>query len=258
MNILFVGDVFGEMGRAAFTKCLKEIRETKIIHYLIVNGENIAHGTGITEEYYKYLLQQNTNVVTLGNHAFSNRSVFDFIDSASKLVRPLNYPDHTPGVGYVTQTFNSKTITVFQVMGRTFMNSALDCPFQATEKLLKEVKSDIYICDFHGEATSEKIAFGLNFDGRVQMVVGTHTHVQTNDAHILPKGTLFMSDAGMTGSLDGVIGVQPEIIIKKFVTGLPERHVPMSKGKHQFSGLYVELNDSTSRIDRFEIIHKIY
>jgi metallophosphoesterase (TIGR00282 family) len=258
MNILLIGDIFGELGRQAFLQGLHELRKNESINYVVANGENIAHGTGITENYYHFLLKENVNVVTLGNHSFSNNNIFDFIHEADKLVRPINLPNGTPGVGYVTQKINGITITVFQVMGRTFMNAPLDCPFQKTEELLKNVKSDIYICDFHGEATSEKVAYGLQFDGRVQIIVGTHTHVQTNDAHLLPKGTMYMSDLGMTGALDGVIGVVPEIIIKRFVTGLPQRHVPMDKGRLQFCGLLVNIDESSHKVTHYDIVNMVY
>ena len=164
-------------------------------------------------------------------------------------------PEGTPGKGYVTVRYNNITITVFQVMGRTFMNGPLDCPFRATENLLKNVKSDLYICDFHGEATSEKVAYGLYFDGRINVIVGTHTHVQTNDAHILDKGTMYMTDLGMTGARDGVIGVDPIMIEQKFLTGLPCRHIPMEKGKKQLCGLIIEINESSHKVTNFEVVN---
>ena len=179
------------------------------------------------------------------------------LDEAKNLVRPLNMPKGVPGKGYVTIRYNQLLITVFQVMGRTFMNTALDCPFQRTEELLKEVPSDIYICDFHGEATSEKLAFANYFDGRIQVIVGTHTHVQTNDAHLLPKGTMYMTDLGMTGPLDGIIGVDPTPIIKRFLTGMPVRHIPMETGRKQLNGLIVEINESSHKVTNFEIVNVI-
>ena len=238
-------------------KYVPKVREKYNINFIVANGENIAHGNGINERYYHFLLDKHVNVVTMGNHTWGNTEIFKFINEAKNLVRPLNYPEGTPGVGYVTVKYNQTTITVFQVMGRTFMNQSLDCPFQATEKLLKEVKSDIYICDFHGEATSEKIAYGLHFDGRVNIIVGTHTHVQTNDAHVLSNGTMYMTDLGMTGARDGVIGVEPQYIIKKFLTGMPTRHVPMENGKKQFCGLIVDINETTHKVTSFDIVNVI-
>ena len=257
MKILLIGDIFSMAGREMIDKHLENIKNTKGINFIIANGENIAHGNGITNNYYKFLLEHHINVVTLGNHSFANHDIFNFIDDAKNLIRPLNYPKGVPGKGFVTINYNNLKITIFQVMGRTFMNTSLDCPFETTENLLAKVDSDIYICDFHGEATSEKIAFAHHFDGRVNIIVGTHTHVQTNDAHILPKGTMYMTDLGMTGALDGVIGVEKETIIKRFITGLPVRHIPMETGRKQFNGLIVEINETNHKVTNFEIVTMI-
>ncbi len=257
MKLLLIGDIFGVNGRKMISDCLPELRNKYGLNFIIANGENIAHGNGITNNYYKFLLEQHVNVVTLGNHSFANHDIFNFIDDAKNLVRPLNMPENVPGKGYVLIKYNQLTITVFQVMGRTFMGTSLDCPFKKTEELLKNVKSDLYICDFHGEATSEKIAFANYFDGKIDIVVGTHTHVQTNDAHFLPKGTLYMTDLGMTGPLDGVIGVEPNTIIKRFLTGLPVRHIPMETGRNQFNGLMVEINESTHKVTNYDIVNVI-
>lgn len=257
MKILIIGDIYSNSGRLMVEKYVPKMREKYNINFIVANGENIAHGNGINERYYHFLLEQKINVVTLGNHAWGNSDVFNFINDAKNLIRPLNMPEGTPGVGYVTINYNQLKITVFQVMGRTFMNTSLDCPFMATEKLLKNVKSDIYICDFHGEATSEKIAYGYHFDGRVNIIVGTHTHVQTNDARILKNGTMYMTDLGMTGALDGVIGVESTGIIKKFLTGLPVRHNPMETGLKQFCGLVVEINEKNLKVTGYDIINMV-
>lgn len=250
-----VGDVYGSMGRSILYPKLAELRSQNKINFIIVNAENIAHGTGINEQYYKELLENNVNVVTLGNHSFRNNDIYNFINDAKMLIRPLNMPEGVPGQGYVTVRYNDILITIFQVMGRTFMNGPLDCPFQKTEELLAKVKSDIYICDFHGEATSEKIAFGAWFDGRVNIIAGTHTHVQTNDARILDNGTMYITDLGMTGAKDGIIGVDPKMMEKKFLLGLPVRHFPMEKGKKQFCGLIIEINEQTHKVTNFEVVN---
>lgn len=255
MRILLIGDIFSVAGREILEEVLPTLKEKYQLNFIIANGENIAHGNGITEKYYQFLLANHVDVVTLGNHTFGNYDILRFIDDAKKMIRPLNYPAGVPGKGYVTINYNQIKITVFQVMGRTFDNNSLDCPFRKTEELLANVKSDLYICDFHGEATSEKIAYGLYFDGKVNIIVGTHTHVQTNDARILPKGTMYMTDLGMTGSLEGVIGVEPNLIIKKFLTGMPTRHIPMEEGKRQFSGLVVDINENTHKVTSFDIIN---
>ncbi len=254
MRILLIGDVFSNVGRSMLQNNLKQIKDDYGINFTIINGENIAHGNGITKKYYDFLLSLGTSVVTLGNHGFSNTEIFRWINDVKNLVRPLNYGENVPGTGYVTINYNGVKITVFQVLGRTFDNTSLDCPFKVTEELLKKVDSDIYICDFHGEATSEKIAYALHFDGRVNIIVGTHTHVQTNDAMVLPKGTAYMTDLGMTGALDGVIGVEPNCIIKRFLTGLPSRHDPMETGRKQLCGLVVEINEHTHKVTHTDII----
>ena len=238
-------------------KYLPKVREKYNINFIVANGENIAHGNGITERYYHFLLEHNVNVVTMGNHTWGNAEIFKFINNAKVLVRPLNYPEGTPGVGYVTVKYNQLTITVFQVLGRTFINQALDCPFQATEKLLKEVKSDIYICDFHGEATSEKIAFGYHFDGRVNIIVGTHTHVQTNDLRILPKGSAYITDVGMTGALNGVIGTKASIIIDRFINKSQNVFEPEDKGPSQFNAILIEINDKEHKVTKVDMINVI-
>lgn len=257
MKILLIGDIFSKAGRDILEDVLPTIKQDYGINFIVANGENIAHGNGINEKYYRFLLENHVDVVTLGNHTFGNQDVLNFMNDAKHLVRPLNYPNCSYGKGYTTIKYNQTTITVFQVLGRTFDNSSLDCPFKATEELLKNVKSDLYICDFHGEATSEKIAYGLHFDGRVNVIVGTHTHVQTNDAHVLANGTMYMTDLGMTGARDGVIGVEPQYIIKKFLTGMPTRHVPMENGKKQFCGLIVDINETTHKVTSFDIVNVV-
>lgn len=255
MKILLIGDIYSEEGRSMVEKYVPKLREKYNLNFIIANGENIAHGNGITERYYHFLLDCGVNVVTMGNHTYGNSDIYNFIDDANNLIRPLNYPEGNPGKGYVTIKYNQTTITVFQVLARTFINGALDCPFKATDELLKNVKSDIYICDMHGEATSEKIAYGLDFDGKINIIVGTHTHVQTNDAHILPNGTMYMTDLGMCGALDGVIGEEPSGVIKKFRTGLAFRHNPMTKGKSQFCGLIVDIDEKTKKVNNYQIIN---
>lgn len=255
MNILLIGDIYSLPGRNVIEDNLPKLREKYKINFVIANGENIAHGNGITERYYHFLLDNKVNVVTLGNHTYGNQDLLNFIDDAKSLIRPINYPDGNPGKGYVTVRYNDITITIFQVIGRVYANGQYECPFKKTEELLENVKSDLYICDFHGDATSEKIAYGLHFDGRVQIIVGTHTHVQTNDAHILPNGTMYMTDLGMCGALDGVIGVEPNAIIKKFLTGMPARHDPMDKGRTQFCGLVVDIDEHSGKINDFQVIN---
>ena len=246
MKILLIGDIFSMAGREMIDKHLENIKNTKGINFIIANGENIAHGNGITNNYYKFLLEHHINVVTLGNHSFANHDIFNFIDDAKNLIRPLNYPKGVPGKGFVTINYNNLKITIFQVMGRTFMNTSLDCPFETTENLLAKVDSDIYICDFHGEATSEKIAFAHHFDGRVNIIVGTHTHVQTSDAQVLPNGSGYITDVGMTGTIHSVLGVKSEIIINKFKTKLPARF-DLADGECKMECVLFDIDDKTGK-----------
>lgn len=259
MRILLIGDIFGISGRKMFESCIQKIKQQKSINFVVANGENIAHGRGINKKYFNFLRDNHVDVVTLGNHSYQNKNVLTFIDDEKHLIRPLNYPKNSPGNGYVTIRYNDITITVFQLIGKTFMadSDEFDCPFKTTEKLLQEVKSDLYICDFHAEATSEKVAYGLYFDGRVHIIVGTHTHVQTNDAHVLPKGSMYMTDLGMTGALDGVIGVDPKFITAKFIDHVPARHIPFEEGKKQFCGLIVDINESTKKVTNFDVVHMV-
>ena len=218
MNILIVGDVYSKLGRSALERNLKKIREEKTINLLIVNGENTSHGKGLNENHYKWYMNLGVSVLTLGNHSFQNRSIFKFIDEVNNLVRPYNLPEGTRGKGYCTINYNGISITVLQMMGTVFMNNdSLRSTFEATEEILNNTNSDIYICDFHGEATSEKIAYALHFDGRIQIIYGTHTHVQTSDLRMLPKGSAYITDVGMTGALNGVIGTKASIIIDRFI-----------------------------------------
>lgn len=255
MRLLLIGDIFGQPGRDILEENLPKIKQEYGINFVVANGENIAHGKGINEKYYKFLINQNIDVVTLGNHAFRNKNIFTFIDQAKKLVRPINFPEPMPGNDYVTINYNGITITVFQVLGTVYMNEGNQNPFHKAEELLKNVKSDIFICDIHAEATSEKQAFGLYFDGKIHIMYGTHTHVQTNDARVLPKGSFYVTDAGMTGSLDGVIGVEEQPVIHQYLTGSHIRHIPKVTGRKQINAVMVEINEKTHKVTKYSTIN---
>ena len=244
MKVLIVGDVYSKLGRASFERNVKQLKEKGKIDIIIVNGENTSHGRGLNEKHYQWYLEQGVTCITLGNHAFENRGIFNFIDNVDNVVRPYNFPENLPGKGYATFEHNSLTVTVMQMVGKVFMNEEYSCPFVKTQELLDKVKSDIYICDFHAEATSEKIAYAHCFDGRIQVVYGTHTHVQTNDARILENGTAFITDVGMTGALDGVIGVKKETIINRFLHGTQEKFSPEDAGKTQFNAIILRCENS--------------
>lgn len=224
MNILFIGDVVGRPGRNHLSKNLSSLIKEHEIDFTIINGENSAGGVGITKSTYDELLGMGADVITLGNHAWAKKEVFDFIEEADRLVRPANYPKGTPGKGYQIVEKSGKRIAVLNLCGRVYMD-CMECPFRTADDILETIKdkADIIIVDFHAEATSEKLAMGWYLDGRVKAVLGTHTHVQTSDERILPGGTAYITDVGMTGPKDSILGVDRDIVIRKFVTGMPAR-----------------------------------
>lgn len=255
MKILFIGDIVGSIGRDALKDNLQRIKEKYAPHFIIVNGENAASGKGITEKIYKDFLTLGVNAVTMGNHVWDNKDIFEFIEDAKGLVRPANYPDGTPGAGLKFFKWNTQEIAVINVLGRTFMNP-VDDPFSVTEKLVAEARkrTPIIFVDFHAEATSEKQAFGWFLDGSVSAVVGTHTHIQTSDNRVLPEGTAYMTDVGMTGAYDGILGVEKEAILYRFQTLLPKRHEVPKSGRAVLSGVVVDVDDKTGRARSIERI----
>lgn len=250
MRVLFVGDLYGEPGREYLAKNLERIKKENKINIVIVNGENSAGGRGITLKIYKELMSMGVSAITMGNHTFSNKEINDFL-LESNIVIPANYPNR-PKNGYLTIKYNDKLITIINVLGRIYMNNTpLDCPFKVTKEIIENVKSDYYIIDIHAEATSEKIAFANYFDGIKGAILGTHTHVPTCDERTLPNGTMYITDVGMTGPLDGVIGVDKDIIIGKFVRGsLCQNKV--AKGRKQFNAVLLDFD--TSKISRINFM----
>jgi metallophosphoesterase (TIGR00282 family) len=257
MKILIVGDIYSKLGRASFERNLKKLKETNKFNFIIVNGENTSHGRGLNHGHYLWYMSQGVNAITLGNHAFENISIFTYIDEVNNVIRPLNYVEEKPGKGYQTINYNGLKITIIQVLGKVFMNGDLEDPFKKVQEVLDSVKSDIYICDFHGEATSEKIAFGYAFDGKIQIIYGTHTHVQTNDARILDKGTAYITDVGMTGSLDGVIGVKREVVVDRYLNNGQERFSPQETGKTQFNAIILDINEISKKVTKIDTVHVI-
>jgi metallophosphoesterase (TIGR00282 family) len=211
----------------------------------------------MNENHYRWYMDQGVDVITLGNHAYHNKALFNIIDDVNNIVRPYNFPAGSPGKGYTTNNLKGLKITVLQVIGKVFMNQDNYDPFKAAQEVLDNVKSDIYICDFHGEATSEKIAFAYAFDGKIQVIFGTHTHVQTNDARILEKGTAYITDVGMTGALEGVIGVKKEIIIDRYLNDGMQRFSPQNTGQTQFSAILVEIDENSKKAANIDIINVI-
>lgn len=248
MKILFIGDVIGKPGRQALAALLRKVQEAHGIDLTVANGENAAGGFGITPETGADLLRLGVDVITSGNHVWDKKEVLGYIPKESRLLRPLNYPPGVPGYGSVVVTARDGTkVAVLNASGRVFMND-FDCPFRGTlaeiEALAGEAR--VRVVDFHAEATSEKIAFGRFLDGRVSAVVGTHTHVQTADERILPGGTAYISDLGMTGPAESVIGVEADIVVRKFLTGMPERF-ETAKGPAQLQGAVVEIDPGSGQ-----------
>jgi metallophosphoesterase (TIGR00282 family) len=224
LKVAFFGDVVGRPGRRAVAKILPSLKEEHGIELAIANIENIAGGIGISEKTVKELDAAGFNLYTSGNHVWDKREAIDLLERRDDILRPANYPGYPPGKGYIVTGINKTRVAVLNLQGRVFMPH-IDCPFQAAMRILREVegKSDVIIVDFHGEATSEKIAMGWFLDGRISLLVGTHTHIPTKDARILPKGTGYVTDVGMTGSYDSVIGMEKQGILERFLTMRPVR-----------------------------------
>jgi len=255
VRVLFIGDVVGSMGREMITEYLPRLKKKFRPQVTIVNGENAAAGRGITEKIYKKFLQDGVDVVTMGNHTWDNRDIFEFIDQAKKMVRPANFPEGTPGQGIVFVKVNQLELAVINMQARSFMVD-LDDPFRKINELIEEARkrTPIIFVDFHGETTSEKQAMGWFLDGKVSAVVGTHTHVQTNDARILPQGTAYLTDVGMTGPYDGILGMRREPVIEKFLTALPKRFEVVENGRGILSGCLLEIDDVTGKAKTIELI----
>ncbi len=223
-RIAFIGDVVGKYGRRFLTKALPLIKEKYNPHLVIANGENSAGGLGITQKTAKQIFDAGVDIITGGNHIWDKKEALDLLKQEDRIIRPLNFPDSTPGKGYyVFHTQDDVEGIIINLQGRVFMEPVVDNPFLIIDRFLEENSYPITLIDFHAEATAEKQAMGFYLDGRVSAVLGTHTHVQTADLRILEKGTAFQCDVGMTGALDSVIGMKIEPVIKKFLTGINHR-----------------------------------
>lgn len=249
MNILVIGDIVGKPGRAIIKALLPRLQKEHDISFTIANAENAAGGRGITREIKDELLGAGIDVLTMGNHVWDNRSIFTFIDDEPRIIRPANYPGDCPGQGYhVYMAGFNKKIAVINASGRIYL-PPMDCPFQTVNYILEELNdtADYVLVDFHAEATSEKQAFGYYFDGRVTAVLGTHTHIQTADEKILPKGTAYITDMGMSGPIDSIIGMEKEPIIEKFLNGRPTRF-EVAAGPAQMQGVILRLDESSNQV----------
>lgn len=251
MTLLFIGDIFGKIGRDLVQRALRPLVEKYEIDLVIANAENSAGGFGITRETGEAILKSGVDVMTSGNHVWDKKEAMDYIGLESRLLRPANYPAGVPGCGsLIARTRHGDEVGVLNVMGRVFM-TAIDDPFKTADREITRLRerTPLILVDMHAEATSEKIAMGWFLDGRATAVVGTHTHVQTADDQILPKGTAYITDVGMTGPHDGVIGVEREPVIQRFMTGLPARF-EAAGGNPKLHAVLVEADASTGRASR--------
>lgn len=248
MKILAVGDIVGENGLKKLKETLPNLKQKEGIDFIITNGENVAGGMGITERNYKDILSCGTDVVTMGNHTWAKKDIFNFIDD-ERIIRPANYTKGVPGKGYVILKAKDRNIAVINLIGRVDVNVLSENPFKVASDLVEGLKgqADIIIIDFHAEATAEKIALGHYLDGKVTAVYGTHTHVQTADGKVLPNGTGYITDIGMTGPEHSVIGMEISASIKRLETTLPEKY-RLAEGNCMFNGVIFDIDDKTNKV----------
>lgn len=256
MKILIIGDIIGKTGLHMLEEKLPNLLKNENIDFVIANGENIADGMGITEKDYRQLLNLKVNAVTMGNHTWAKKDIFKIINEHN-LIRPCNYSSNVPGHGYGIFTCKNKKIAVINAMGRAEINILTDNPFLAVDKIIQKIRAnvDIIIVDFHAEATAEKKAMGYYLDGRVCAVFGTHTHIQTADEQILPNGTAYITDVGMTGPKNSIIGMDIDASLKRFITSLPERY-KIADGEAMFNAIVLDINDDKCRVEKITRINE--
>ena len=258
MKILFIGDIFGRPGRNIVKDRLPELRKQHAVDLVIANCENAAAGFGITPALAEELFDLGIDVMTTGNHVWDKREIIEYFQMADgnphsparRLLRPANFSQGLPGWGVYEGQKDGVSYAVLNLQGRVFMGSS-DDPFRYVDRLLEQIKSKIVFVDFHAEASSEKVAFGWYLDGRATAVVGTHTHIPTADATVLPKGTAYITDVGMTGPYDSVIGVKKELVIEKFLSGMPARF-EAANGDVRLCAVLVQCDDQTGRASKME------
>jgi 2',3'-cyclic-nucleotide 2'-phosphodiesterase len=261
LNILFVGDIFGSAGRRIVREHLGHVRSTHAVDLTIINVENAAGGFGVTPQIAEEVFEWGADVLTTGNHVWDKRELNEYLSSAApytqvqarRVLRPANLPPGLPGYGYYEgKTASSVDFAVLQLQGRVFM-TPIDDPFRAADGLLAAIRAKVIIVDFHAEATSEKVAMGWYLDGRVTAVLGTHTHVPTADERILPNGTAFQTDVGMSGPYDSIIGVEKDLVLHKFLTGMPGKF-EAAKGNPKMCGALVTCDPATGRASAIQRI----
>jgi len=243
LRILVIGDIIGKPGREAVRELLPGLLHEYTLDLVVANGENTAGGLGLTPDTAQELFDSGVDVITSGNHIWHHKEILPYLDGNLPILRPLNYPPAAPGRGYLFRD----NVLVVNLIGRTFIGD-FDCPFRAMDKLLAEFndKAKVIIVDFHAEATSEKVAMGWYLDGRISALLGTHTHVGTIDSRILSRGTAYVTDIGMVGPKDSVIGVDADSVLKRFLTQIPRR-LPVGKGRVSFNAIFVEVDEDTGK-----------
>ncbi|WP_337102989.1 TIGR00282 family metallophosphoesterase [Paenibacillus sp. YIM B09110] len=253
-NVLFIGDIVGNVGRSALKRVLPALKSKYNPHIIIVNGENAAAGRGITANIAKEFFEWGVHGITMGNHTWDNKDIFEWIDDEPRLVRPANFHESAPGQGMAFIKAGGKQLAIINLQGKTFL-PPIDCPFAKADELVEQAsqKTNNILVDFHAEATSEKIAMGWHLDGRASIVVGTHTHVQTNDDTILPGGTAYLTDVGMVGPKEGVLGMERNAVLHKFITQMPVRFV-VDEGKWHLHAVSVQLDDATGKATKMQKI----
>jgi metallophosphoesterase (TIGR00282 family) len=267
LRILFVGDVFGRPGRTIVRERLRELVSDQQADLVIVNGENSAAGFGITPPLADEILELGVDVITTGNHVWDKREIFEYFQMAAdnpysparRVLRPANYPEGTPGWGvFEGETGSGISYAVINLQGRVFMTQ-IDDPFRVADDLLSKINARVIFVDFHAEATSEKVAMGWYLDGRVTAVIGTHTHIPTADTRVLPNGTAYQTDVGMTGPYDSIIGVEKKLVLQRFLTGVPNRFEPAT-GDVRLCAVVVDCDEQTGKarsIDRIAISQNV-
>ena len=247
LTVICVGDVFGEPGRRAVQMLLPKLKKQHEADLAVVNVENSASGFGVTPLIARTFLEQGVDVMTSGNHIWDKKEIIEYIGKENLLLRPANYPPGTPGAGSIVVKAGPHKVAVLNLMGRVFLPQ-LDCPFRKADEELERLRAEtpIIVVDMHAEATSESQAMGWHLDGRVSVVVGTHRHVQTADERLLPKGTAYITDLGLTGPTDSVIGVEPELALARFLSGMPNRFEP-AKGPAMLQGVVIRIDPETGR-----------
>ena len=259
LKILFLGDIVGEPGRKAVIETVPLLKKEREIDFVVVNGENAANGRGITPKITIDLLRAGISVITTGDHIWDQKEIVAYIDTEPRLLRPINYPDKTPGQGSIILETAKGKIGVINVQGRTFMQPILENPFRIMEEMVTKMREETHVIfvDVHAETTSEKIAMGRFLDGKVSAVVGTHTHTQTADEQVFPGGTAFLCDAGMCGPSESVLGREIEPIVARFITNLPV-NFPVAKGPVKMHGALIEIDETTGRAVSIERIAQLF